>query len=506
MNRQFQSDFQISGGSVEQPNYVYYNCDIVNNRTDDINEALHASPDPQIQFNETRDTALLKDCSEYEFSIIRFTMNGPNMDLPLFIPNILTGQHNVDLTTYYVSMSFQTTFQRYEESGIIYYPCSIAPNPFPILWEAENLNPILAPIPREPYEVQDISTRYYWATTYQHMVNLVNKAIAIAHHNAYVYIATWWLYPEQCFLPVQYTTYENFTAHIAIPKIIYNESTKKFEIFGDSDAFGQRLTPFVNEPPSFTQATESRPPCARLFFNTNLFGLFSNFPNVYWNRTDIPESTYDGVVYPAFPVLPPSIPYPPAYEATPYTYPLGRVDEGYTYEIKFPNKYYQNVADYRLSPYSGVFPLGYVPEPQRKVYWNNIQEFASTDSLWSPISAIVFTTSLIPVKTENASQPNVLGTSNIGNSAPTSQSAFEPVITDISLDMSSNGAEDYRKFIYYAPAAEYRMSSFTSSRQELRNFNIRVFYKNRLDSKLYPINMYNLSSVNLKVMFRKRTH
>jgi len=498
MNRKFESDFQISGGSVEQPNYVYYNCDIINNRTDDLNQLLTAAPDPQIQFNETRDTALVKDCSEYEFSIIRFTMNGPNMDLPLFIPNIQTGQPNINLTTYTVALTFQTVFQ-YGEVSIT--PANIAPPPTPIIWEPENLNPILAPLPRPPTEIQDITTRYYWVTTYQHWVNLVNKALAVAHRSAYDNFMLY--YNSEQFLPVQYQTYENFTATIAIPQMIYNENTQKFDIFGDSDAFGKRLNPYVIVP-TVGAAYELVSPTMRLFFGTNMYGIFSNFPNIYWNTINIGESTYDGVVYPAFPNSPDGLP-PPPYTSSPYTFPDGHAAEGYTYEIKFVNKFYQNVADYRLSPYSGVFPLGYVPVAERKVYWMNIQDFGSTDSLWSPISALVFTTSLIPVKTENASQPNVLGTSNIGNSAPTSQSAFEPVITDIALDTSSNGAADYRKFIYYAPAAEYRMSSFTASRQELRNINIRVFWKCRLDSKLYPINMYNLSTVNLKMMFRKKS-
>jgi len=31
-----------------------------------------------------------------------------------------------------------------------------------------------------------------------------------------------------------------------------------------------------------------------------------------------------------------------------------------------------------------------------------------------------------------------------------------------------------------------------------------VWWKNRLDGKLYPVQMFNLSSVSIKIMFRKR--
>jgi hypothetical protein len=172
--------------------------------------------------------------------------------------------------------------------------------------------------------------------------------------------------------------------------------------------------------------------------------------------------------------------------------------------MSFANKFYQNVEDFRLAPYSGVPPLGYVPIAQQKVYWRLVQDYKSVDSLWSPISSLVFTTTLLPIKLENASQPNILGIGNLGDSAPTSKSAFEPIITDIALDTSLGGADDYRQFIYYAPSAEYRMSDLSPSKQEIRNIDIQVFWKNRLNNQLYPVNMFNLSSVSLKMMFRHK--
>jgi hypothetical protein len=161
-------------------------------------------------------------------------------------------------------------------------------------------------------------------------------------------------------------------------------------------------------------------------------------------------------------------------------------------------------VDYRLAPYSGVPPLGFVPIGKQKVYYKLTQDYKSVDSIWSPISAIVFTTSLLPIKFEAASAPNILGTSNLGESAPTSRSAFTPIITDVALDTATGGADAYRQFIYYAPSAEYRMSDLSTSKQEIRNIDVSVFWKWRLNNQLYPINMFNLSSVSLKMMFRKK--
>jgi hypothetical protein len=92
----------------------------------------------------------------------------------------------------------------------------------------------------------------------------------------------------------------------------------------------------------------------------------------------------------------------------------------------------------------------------------------------------------------------------LGDSAPTTLSAFDPIITDIALDTAAGGADLWRQFIYYTPIAEYRMTDMSPSKQELRNIDIQVFWKNRLDSQLYPVYMYNLSSVSIKIMFRKK--
>lgn len=491
-----QGRFDFVGGTINEPDYVYYNCDIINNRTDDINQALLASPDPQIRFNETRDTALIRDASQYDFSIIRFTMNGANKDLPLFIPNIAVGQSDVNKTNYYVSLAYQQTWNT--NLGAIDF--NIAPDPTYVTYQAETQNPILAPTPRPPTTEQDLSTRYYWVYTYQHWVDLVNEALLTAHQTLYnQFQAAWNAYILSFGLtdPFPYANFAAFQAVVQTPQITFQDESKPlFTLFGDSDGMGYRLEPFVPIPYAPGVAGPAVQPRLRLFFNTNMFGLFTNFNNIYWNRIDIPAITYSGVTYAAF---------PQGAAANPtVTYPLGYVPEGYVNEIIFPNKFYQNVEDFRLAPYTGVPPLGYVPAAQQKVYYRMTQDYKSVDSLWSPVGSIVFTTSLLPVKTENASAPNILGTGNLGDSAPTSKSAFEPIITDIALDTAIGGADDYRQFIYYSPSAEYRMSDLSTSKQEIRNIDIQVYWKNRLNSQLYPVNMYNLSSVSLKMLFRKK--
>ena len=595
----FSSSIQSYGDNQDVPDYVYYNADIINNTTAD---KLFGVPvaDPQIRFNETRDKAIIRNASDYYFSIIRFTMDGANKDLPLFIPNIQTGtgQANFNLTTYAMGVSFQQTVNP-DGAGdrlliaapdaryIQYAPeTALAPLPRPMSaanfvgqWSAgtqylygqivssggadqygQFLGPFYTPATQPPWSnqafyqtgalvqynntsyqaigsppigvppsvgpnwalappigadplltpqywsfigndvgnQQDLTSRYYWVYTYQHWVDLWNKTMVdpaqfgaapfatstCAYQDTYNRFAVEFdFYYDMADFP--YPTFGDFCNAVYPPVMKFIAETSKFEIYLDSAGFGDRLTAFTPTAyaagPPVVCGISTHPVC-RLFFNSNMFGLFSNYDNIYWNGASIT-----------------GLPYAP---------------NGYVNEILAVNKAYQNIADFRLSPYTGVGPLGYnpvsltgaaqTPNMINRVYYLAQQDYSSTDSLWSPISSVVFTSTLLPIKSEATGAPVILGLGNTGYSSATVQSAFQPIITDISLDTSQTNADSYRKFIYYAPSAEYRLSDFSPSKQEIRNIDIQVFWKNRLDNQLYPITMFNLSTVSIKVMFKHK--
>jgi hypothetical protein len=355
---------------------------------------------------------------------------------------------------------------------------------------------------------QDLSSRYYWVYTYQHWVDLWNKTMldttsfpsppvannagsTCAYQDTYNALFADYLLKGGDAAVFPYATFGDFCNTVYPPVMKFIASESKFDIYLDSAGFGQRLTSFVPVPYA------AGPPVVvglpehlqmRLFFNANMFGLFANYNNTYYN---IGSGLVSGGT-----VIPNLIP------------------DGYVNEILATNKAFQNIADFRLSPYTGVAPLGYTPVQldgtlitptmMGRVYYIAQQDYSSTDSLWSPVSSIVFTSTLLPIKTEATGAPVILGAGNIGFSQATSQSAFQPIITDIALDTSSGNADAYRRFIYYAPSAEYRLSDFSSSKQDIRNIDIQVFWKNRLDNQLYPINMFNLSTVSIKVMFKHK--
>jgi len=238
-----------------------------------------------------------------------------------------------------------------------------------------------------------------------------------------------------------------FTAtgkHLATrePFMRYNSANGKFEMYYDHNGFGEN-------PTSTGTADEE---IFHINFNANMYGLFSNYPNTYTGG-DVADSSITAENDQAYQIL-------PMYEMGIHDVVLG----GYT-------------------------------------YFMNTQEFVSTDSLWSPISSLVFVSLLIPVVNENVGQPISYGVGNSTDSV-TTRSLKQPIITDIAL--TNQFAHDYKQYIAYYPAAQYRLTNLIG-KQDLRSIDIQVYWKNRLDNQLYPVKLFNLSSISVKIMFIKKT-
>ena len=80
---------------MTDPTHIYMNLDVVNNST---------SKSQPLVFNETRNMPFLSNSEDYFCSVVRFTLQTSN-SLPVFIPDILLGQDNVDITVYAISMA-----------------------------------------------------------------------------------------------------------------------------------------------------------------------------------------------------------------------------------------------------------------------------------------------------------------------------------------------------------------------------------------------------------------
>lgn len=431
----YSGSFAFSGGydtPDNDPDLIYYNATIINNRTDVL--AIDP-PNPQVRFQETRSIPIIKDASKYHFSIVRFTMSGPNKDLPLFIPVIRGGAsnptNNVNLTVYSVTLTMR-------KNGITYTSGAI-----PIIYRSETTDITQAPVPLPASLAdgrQDLSTRYYWVYTYGHWLELVNEALTNAH------AAVQTAFGAPVITEAPYMTYDPTTSLFSILSDSYG--------FGGPDRRSAGLAPPADEE-------------WYLYFNSDMYGLFTNFNNYYVNGS---------------PVTTPPIPYGPTTIA-PLVAPLPEatnliiIQKGTVVNVSFPTD-------------------------AAKYYWKTTQSCESNSSLWSPIESIVFTSALLPLVNEATGDPVLFGQSNLGLEQQNTQSAFQPIITDIAIPLTN--ACNYREYIQYAPVAEYRMASFQRSKQPINNIDVQVFWKNRLDGQLYPVTMFNSSSVTLKIMFRRR--
>jgi hypothetical protein len=286
-----------------------------------------------------------------------------------------------------------------------------------------------APIPIAPLTRQDFSSKYYFVYTYSHWVDLCNQTLATALDMIQTDFQIFWTAQGGAGVAPTLTT--------KVPYLTYSPTTGLFSIYADKYGYGGAARTSITNPNDNENFV--------LFMNSNMYGLLSNFNNLYYGQD---------------------------------------VLNGKDNEILF-----KDILGTNTYTYSGTN------------YFISTQDYQSTSSLWNPIASIVFTTTLIPIVPEQLGEPIRFGESNIVT--PFSSPAnFQPIITDIAIPMTN--AHEYRGFVEYAPQAEYRLSSMTSSRQEIRNIDIQVYAKFRLTGDLIPITMFNLSSVSVKMMFRRK--
>jgi len=431
-----QFQFSSSLDNDADPDYIYYNGTIINNDS----RAYDQGPDPAIRFQETRDVPIINDASKYNFSIVRFTMNGANKDLPLFIPVIRTGDANptndVNLTIYSLTIRIAVDYTR---AGTHYIQTFESTQP--LRWVTETSDSRLAPIP-DPSTCQtgqNIQTRYYWCYTYSHWLTIWRTAAREAINAIQTAFDGFWVAQGAPGAPP--------TLQTKAPNMTFNPTNGLFTLYADAYSFGEALSlsPFQQSlNPSFADNIE----VATLWFNNNLYGMYSNFANFYENNSEK------------------------------------------TNQIIIPNVIGQNLATL-TDPFTGVQTSYYLVQ----------QDYESTSTLWSPIESIVFTSALLPLVFEQTADPVRFGEGN-DNGFASGRPAFQPIITDVAL--TNENANSYRSYIQYAPTAEYRLASFHRSKQSINSIDIQVYWKNRLDGNLYPIQMFNGTSVSVKIMFRRR--
>jgi len=125
-----------------------------------------------------------------------------------------------------------------------------------------------------------------------------------------------------------------------------------------------------------------------------------------------------------------------------------------------------------------------------------VQEW-STISNWSPISAIVFTTSTVPIAPNLLSNPTVFLNGNVLGSYG-NNSNYQLVLTDFVSDTGF-----YKPSIVYNPSAQYRLLELTGN-TPLSNLDISIFWRNNY-GELLPFTLGSGCVCTMKILFTKKS-
>jgi len=129
-----------------------------------------------------------------------------------------------------------------------------------------------------------------------------------------------------------------------------------------------------------------------------------------------------------------------------------------------------------------------------------VQDYQSTSSLWSPVASIVIGTQFITVREEYSGTPITIGTGNLGSNATTG--SFQKVLLETPIEVLPQ--ESWRGLIVYEQKIE-KLSSLGLSKEDLKNLDVQLYWRNRLTNSLTPLTLYNGGSANIRLLF-KRIH
>ena len=383
----FTLDTKLSRVPVD-PENVYLDImttNVLGNRTEPL----------PISFNENRTTPILDNAGDYCMSVVRFSLD--TQTLPVFIPLINTAGNDPNETVYYVSM---------EWNDITYNQA--------IEWIPQNKYLSPPPLGQYPTE-QSMNQPYYYAYDYQWIAYLIQNALVACMNQLKADYMT----------PVANGTVQD----IIPPTFVYDPSSQSFIISANKQFFE-----FSNSNP------------IKLFFNSQLYELFSSFPALNY----------------------------------------GMSSQNLHFQIIFNSSNGANEITLPNVPAEGEIPQTFIQV---------IQETPTLANL-TPVSAIVFTSSMLPILPEQISSPQIFiegAHASTGNNANIGQ-----IITDLESDDGT-----YKPSIQYTPTAEYRRISLLSSRP-LTHIELSVFWRNRYGS-LIPVTLAGGSSMTCKILFQKRS-
>jgi hypothetical protein len=211
--------------SNTSPEKLYYDIQLTNLET-------AGNEPPVLNFIETRNIPFLYDAEKYYMSIIRFSLDTPN--LPVFIPTIQLNQPEINLTIYSVSLQWVNPLNATQiftvQTFVQYIPQSK-----------------IAPLPPAPSVsgIQYNGGNYYNIYNYQYFIYLINEALITCFNDLKALVITAGLILPSDYYPVLSWDTQNNTAILNCDILGYSTSSTNY---------------------------------IKIFFNTSLAQLFSSFP------------------------------------------------------------------------------------------------------------------------------------------------------------------------------------------------------------------------------------
>ena len=428
-----------------EPYHIYYDLNILNNDTTGTKQP------PFLQFTEIRNSPYINNPSDYFCSVVRFSVETPT--LPLLIPQAVVGQSPL-APTFPNQLIYTVSFN---------HPTLAAPITTNVLYVPQS-SATLAPPPSSITSASDIINEYYYTYTYKPFIDMINTALRT---NWNILLTTTAVgaqiqgagFTAEHFPYLWWDEESNIATWVALAQVFQTPTANN-----PTPTLFSAVAPFSNTP-------------VQIFFNTELYNLFSSFSAF--------QNGYGG--------------------ATPL---------GLNWRMNMPdtitvNPYLANVLAVGAVPPSASMPTfpatgnGVAPnpppaQPSQFSLLRVSQEYPTTP-LWNPVQAIVFTTSLLPIASSIVSAPVLFGQgqqfTNAGNN-----SGIANILTD--LEVPTEKGWQTKPLISYVPTAEYRLFDLNGN-APLSAIEITVNWKDTF-GRLNQFRLGAGSNASIKLMFRRK--
>jgi hypothetical protein len=424
-------------GSRADPDRVYYNATIINNSL----VTTQSEADPEIDFEDQRQTPLVNDASKYEVSVQSFSLDGCQKNFPLFIPQMASGSNSQ--TIYSVTVG-------------VYDATNYKVTTTPIVWIPENQTTY---IPTAAATTSQIQSEYYYCYTYSHFITLVNAALNTA------WTASKGAGGTQC------------------PFFEYDETTGLFALNQDSKTCMTPVGTTLPAPFSVAYTAAGSYKTGEYSFvgmNTCLELLLSNFPSIYYGNGQ--KWVTSGLNLPEV-VIDTGLRINLLDGAAKASTPIGEMLKS------LPKSSIVQLAN----PFNGAALAD-------AFFVRLKQDYSSTGSIWSPIASIVLGTTSVPVRNEFTANPIVLGFGTNGGETP-SGGAFGKILLETPI--GDLDADDWRTSLVYQPQT-LTFSSLDRSQEGISNIDLQVYWRNRLTNSLIRLTIPNQASMSFRLLFKKK--